>query len=95
MIKILSNPKNYENTDSIPSGIHMKFENGNTISIQFSKGNYCDNRDESKPSCNNCEIAIWNEEHKWYSFDEYDVVKGYCTTDELADWIQFASKNTF
>ena len=80
--------------DKIASGIQMTFENGNTISIQFGFGNYCNNKFESKTSCRDAEIAIWNSAGIWYTF-ESDQVLGYCNSDEVAKWINFASKNTF
>ena len=77
----------------IPSGIRMLFGNGNVISIQFGYGNYCDNRDESKPECKTAEIAIWNKNGDWFEFDGGDTVKGWCDTDEVAKWINFAANN--
>jgi hypothetical protein len=74
----------------IDSGLRMTFENGNTISIQFGFGNYCDNKFESKPSCKNAEIAIWDKDDNWHNFGG-DTVKGYCSTDEIAKWIFFAA----
>lgn len=82
------------NTDTIKAGIQMTFANGNTISIQFGQGNYCENRHCSKSECKDAEIAIWNNEGKWYDF-ESDQVKGYCTPDEVAQYINFAATNTF
>lgn len=79
-----------DHTTHIPSGFKMTFENGNTISVQFGWGNYCENRGESKPGCVNAEIAIWDSENKWFDFGS-DSVKGWCTPDEVAEWIHFAS----
>lgn len=78
----------------IASGFRMTFSNGNTISVQFGIGNYCENRDESKTSSKNAEIAIWNKENVWYNFGS-DEVKGWCDADEVARWINFAANNTF
>lgn len=82
------------NSNTIASGLQMTFENGNTISIQFGFGNYCENRYEGKESSKDAEIAIWNKEEVWYNF-EHDQVLGYCSTDEIAKWINFAANNTF
>jgi hypothetical protein len=76
------------------SGFQMTFENGWTVSVQFSAMSYCDNRnsffdyesDEVKKECKNAEIAAWDSSGTWYSF-ECDTVKGYCSTDEVADFI--------
>lgn len=90
--------KGYVNNkfDSTPvaSGFQLTFENGNTISVQFGFGNYCENKFTGQKECKNAEIAIWNKDDRWYSF-ECDQVKGYCTTDEVADWINFAKNNIF
>ena len=53
----------------IASGIKMSFKNGNTISIQFGFGNYCENRFLSMEESRDAEIAIWNKDDKWYQFD--------------------------
>lgn len=82
------------NEKHIFCGLQMTFQNGNTISIQFGFGNYCDNKFTGKTSCNDAEIAIWNDKDVWYNF-ESDQVKGYCNTDEIAKWINFAANNTF
>lgn len=80
-------------------GFQMTFENGLTISVQFGSGNYCERRslyniNESKePTIHskNAEIAIWNEANEWFDFGG-DTVKGYCSANEIAEWIYKASK---
>lgn len=98
MIKIQNKIKGYDGeaflAEEVPAGLHMKFENGNVISIQFGYGNYCDNKHLSKSECSNAEIAIWNADGKWYDFGG-DEVKGYCSADEIAEWINFAANNKF
>ena len=80
----------------VPAGITMTFKNGNTISIQFGYGNYCDNYFESKSSSDTAEIAIWNKDKIWYKFpDSLDTVKGYLNSDEVAKWITFAANYNF
>ena len=37
------------------------------------------------------EIAIWNEDGKWFDFGN-DQVKGWISPDEVADWIYKVSK---
>ncbi len=77
-------------------GFTMEFENGNTISVQFGRGNYCVNQNDSegKHYSADAEIAIWNSENKWYDFGA-DTVRGWCTPDEVAKWIHFASTTKF
>jgi hypothetical protein len=77
---------------SVPCGFQMTFKNGNTISVQFGFGNYCENRQESKMKCPNAEVAIWDISGKWYNFED-DTVKGYCHADEVAKWINFAANS--
>lgn len=81
------------------TGFQMTFENGWTISVQFGYGNYCDNNrhpdgfDFGKNldivQSSDAEIAIWNSEGSWYTFKDGDTVKGYCSADEVATWIEF------
>jgi hypothetical protein len=84
-------------TNCYNTGVQFTFANGLSISIQWGGGNYCDNRnltpnfDEQKLSrtiveCPNAEIAIWDENNNWYNFGS-DTVKGWVTTDEVAQWM--------
>ncbi len=78
-------------------GFHLKFDNGLTISVQIGVGNYCNNKDYTKiidfertqitVECYDAEIAIWDEENTWFSFDGGDIVKGWVTTQEIGIWI--------
>jgi hypothetical protein len=96
MIKINSKAKSMEEVDvKVACGFQMSFENGNTISIQFGLGAYGSNRDESKTETNLAEIAIWNKKKEWYQFESTDSVKGFVTTDEVAEWIYFTRVNIF
>lgn len=81
---------------SVPSGFTMKFDNGNTISVQFGMGNYCANKNkESKTQCTTAEIAIWDANGTWYEFkDAHDEVLGHCSADKVAEWIHFAATKT-
>lgn len=78
-------------------GFQMTFENGWTISVQFGYGNYCDNRchpggwhfekKQEVTQSPNAEIAIWNDKSPdFYNFGS-DTVKGYCSANEVAEWI--------
>lgn len=85
-------------------GFQMTFENGWTISVQFGFGNYCSNINHpdgwyaSKGveyfSCPDAEIAIWDSFGEYYNFGN-DTVKGYCSTDEVAEWITKVSHPEF
>ena len=82
------------NDKSIKAGFQMTFANGNTISVQFGFGNYCENKYKSEDCSIDAEIAIWNENKNWYDFGS-DTVKGYCNMDEVAKWINFAATTNF
>ena len=80
------------------TGFQMTFENGWTISVQFGYGNYCDNnrhpdgfdfgKNKDIVQSYDAEIAIWNN-GTWYTFEDGDTVKGYCSADEVATWVEF------
>lgn len=70
----------------------------------FGAGNYCEKKYEKDPkfgkmiyefahkSCDS-EIAIWDKNGEWLNFGD-DTVKGYCTTNEVAKWINVAANAT-
>lgn len=96
-------------TSCMNKGLQMTFENNFTISIQFGVGNYCERQQLGKPmsemkqdivESSDAEIAIWHNtpdgEEDWFRFDGegYNKVHGWCTTDEVAKWIQAVSSAT-
>ena len=97
MIKINKHPESINNMDNrIESGFTMKFDNGNTISVQFGDFNYCSNRDQgTKNTATSAEVAMWNSDGTWYDFGSEDYIKGWCGADEVAKWIAFAAATTF
>ena len=83
-------------------GFRMTFKNGNTVSVQWGPGNYCENRDltdtalikhSTAVGCEDAEIAAWNEDNVWYDFG-HDEVKGWCTPDDVASFIGFVATCT-
>ena len=82
------------------TGFHMTFENGWTISVQFGTMNHCENRGKDEKNeeeyyqtpglhcSSDAEIAIWGIGGDWYNFGD-DEVKGHCSADEVATWIEF------
>ncbi len=72
-------------------GFSMTFESGFTISVQFGKGNYADNRNTTEDSmstevweCNNAEVAIIppdGEVGDW-------LIVGWANPNKVADIIQ-------
>ena len=90
-------------TSTYNRGFHLTFENGITISVQFGTGNYCERRDfhstmdvdlkNTTTKSKDAEIAIWDAASQ-FKF-ESDTVKGWCSTDEVAEWIHKAANATF
>jgi hypothetical protein len=83
-------------------GFQMTFENGCTISVQFGYRNYCDNYDnhpdgydfsngKTMVESSDAEIAIMLPNGEFYDFGN-DLVKGYCSADEVADYIKLAKE---
>lgn len=78
-------------------GFHMTFANGNTISVQFGYGNYCNNRNADFNTLLNkedvksetAEIAIWDKSGIWttkdYFPDQCDDVVGYLSADQVLE----------
>jgi hypothetical protein len=75
--------------DDYHNGFQIMFENGWTVSVQFSWCNYCSNQHKKHHeiySSSDAEIAAWDEQGAWYRFDN-DTVKGWCKPDEVADFM--------
>jgi hypothetical protein len=78
-------------------GFHLTFKNGNTISVQFGAGNYCDNYNDdiiesmNKTSCESetAEVATWTAGGEWnlkkFLPEATDDVHGYMSADEVLD----------
>ena len=69
------------------NGFHMTFENGYTISVQFSKTNYSDGGETI------AEVAAWDSDRKWVKLNEHDDVQGWCSPNEVLEIMnQIANK---
>ena len=69
-------------------GFHITFENGWTVSVQFGRGNYCENYDHSDwqgpvPPSKDAEVAAWDFEGEWFVFEDGNTVKGNVTPFDL------------
>jgi len=68
-------------------GFQITFNNGYTISVQFGKGNYCDNRLKNNndfiTSCKNAEVAIWSEINP----EDMEII-AFQTAEEVAKIIE-------
>ena len=81
------------------SGFQLTLGNGWTISVQFGAGNYGSNRNaeyraavkEDFWEARTAEIAAWYGEQRdhrnWYNFGNDDQVKGWCTADEVVEFL--------
>ena len=67
------------------NGFSMRFENGYTISVQFSKKNYSDGEKTA-------EVAAWDAEGNWIQFEDGRDVVGWQTTNDVAKLIDIVSK---
>ncbi len=102
MAKIEINENSFFNEEKMQidknfSGIHMTFNNGNTISIQWGMGNYSSARFKGVPTskCTSAEVAIWDKNDNWATIDEVEnSVKGWVEPDEVAKLIFLTSTNT-
>lgn len=70
-------------------GFHITFPNGWTVSVQFGRGNYCDNyshedRTVPVPDSSDAEIAAWPDTGgKWLNFEGGDTVLGYQSPEQV------------
>ena len=92
-------------SNSRGSGFHLTFDNDWTVSVQFSGGHYCDNRNErwdfareqaakgASIRSSNAEIAVWSNRisDSGLIWLENDTVRGYTTADEVAQVIHKVS----
>ena len=86
-------------------GFSITFENGNTVSVQWGPGNYCEpdhpegrNAPFDAPmqtrvwKARNAEIAAWNKDGAWHQF-AHDSVDGWVSPDDIAEFIHFVANN--
>ena len=79
-------------------GFQITFSNGLTSSCQMGNSNYCDNKEYERyehlkemkqriTSCENCEVAIWDEDDNWITgkiFEELELDTG---DGEVVGWV--------
>ena len=67
-------------------GFQITFANGNTVSVQFGGGNYCENRynseDGKAQSCENAEVLAWDKDGEYLC-----EAQGWQTPEEVAAFI--------
>jgi len=82
-------------------GFSMVFDNGNTVSVQFGFGNYCENRDKlellNAPATldalsKDAEVAAWDSKNNWYDFGD-DTVRGWLSANKVSSFISFVANS--
>jgi len=67
-------------------GFQITFANGNTVSVQFGGGNYCENRHKfnegQAQSCENAEVLAWDKDG-----NDLCEVQGWQSPEEVAAFI--------
>jgi hypothetical protein len=75
-------------------GVHIRFESGWTLSIQWGSGNYGDNHSmtgEFIEEARYAEIALWDVDDKWFDFGG-DTVKGWVTPAQVNEIIDYLAQ---
>lgn len=85
-------------------GFHITFDNGLTVSVQFGTGNYCASRANSDWSmrtseerdfpnldvmeADTAEVAVWDEEGTWATYDLWRHFYGEDLCDDVVGWVR-------
>ena len=87
----------------IRRGFYITFANGYTVSVQFGSFAYCETRDngrmkveqhkegEKEIHSKDAEIAAWDSDNNWVSFED-DEVMGYVNPNEVLAFMQTIAK---
>ena len=86
-------------------GFALTFANGNTVSVQWGPGNYCDPEHPKGREAGHdapmkaqawksttAEVAAWNADGDWHNFGS-DQVEGWQSTDEVLKFVSFVASN--
>ena len=84
-------------------GFHIEFENGLSASVQWGRGNYCDNHFNDKldfrgtipAESNNAEVAVFGVSGEFLAIEQFlpngcssdDTVAGWLTPDQIVDFL--------
>ena len=92
-------------SSAMNKGVQFTFANGNTVSIQFGPGNYCEPvhpqgryAPQDAPlkaeawNATSAEIAAWNADGDWHNFG-CDTVSGWQDVNEVLEFLVFAANN--
>ena len=75
----------FKTTDA--NGFHIKFANGNVISVQWNPGNYVDDRSGERGDhreSRTAEVAAWDANDNWIKLGENDDVVGWQSPNQVA-----------
>lgn len=80
-------------------GVHVKFDNGWIVSIQWGSGTYSDNHDDLNidawtrpaPDSTTAEVAVWKNDGKMRRWDEGDVVAGWKSWEDVQALLDMAA----
>jgi hypothetical protein len=79
-------------------GIHIRFDGGYTVSIQFGPGNYCQNYNlswldkDAFSGSPDAECAVWGPDGKMIQMPDWDDnVKGYMSPSQVLDLLNWAA----
>jgi len=79
-------------------GFQMKFENGYTVSVQWSPAHYCTNRLKEINNfignplpCQDAEVAVFDNLGRIVPIGDDSDVEGYCTPESIVDILLMAS----
>jgi len=70
-------------------GFHMTFANGYAVSVQWGRGNYCENQHcgvvwgEPVPACEDAEVAAFDPNGAFMHLSNGDDVMGRMSADEV------------
>jgi hypothetical protein len=78
------------------AGVHVKFENGWTVSVQWGAGNYGSNYDlsfdaETVPDATTAEIAAWKNDRDLMEWADGDTVQGWCSWERVQRVLDLAA----
>lgn len=91
MLQISNHPTSATDTAKTASGFSMLFKNGYSISVQFGYGCYSENKQQSKESSANAEVAIFAPNGEFVPLPNTgDTACGYLPADEVANLIEYA-----
>jgi hypothetical protein len=82
-------------------GFHMEFANGFKASVQWGRGNYCDNKfhpghwGEEVPPSRDAEVAAFDPEGNMIDMPHGDQVQGYLSANEVLRFLNAVAALSF